>query len=73
MAEAFAQPLHRDVKADFGPVAKTIDDRPRRIRDGNVNILDAVTLDAFGQCRPGADESRTGSGSCPWSQWRAPF
>ncbi|MGZ2375945.1 hypothetical protein ACVI3U_003911 [Sinorhizobium medicae] len=24
-AEAFAQPLHRDVEADLGPVAKAID------------------------------------------------
>lgn len=50
-AETLAQPLHRDVEANLGPVAKTIDNCLRRIRDGNVDILDAVTLNSFGQSR----------------------
>lgn len=50
-AETLAQPLPRDVEANLGPVAKTIDNCLRRIRDGNVDILDAVTLNSFGQNR----------------------
>src|SRR3990167_2398854 len=51
-AEAFAQSLHRYVETDLGPVTEAVDDCPRRIRDGNVDILDAVTLDPFRQRRP---------------------
>ena len=50
-AEAFAQPLHRYVETDLGPVAEAVDDCPCRIRDGNLDTLDAVTLHTFDQRR----------------------
>src|SRR6266702_8873444 len=51
-AEALAQPLHCNVEAYLGAVAEAVDDCPRGICNGNVDILDAVTLDPFSQRRP---------------------
>src|SRR3546814_6116780 len=50
-AEALAQSLHRYIETDLGPVAKAVDDCSRRISDGNIDTLDAVTLHPFGQDR----------------------
>ncbi len=43
-ADPLAQSLHRYIETDLGPVAEAVDDCPRRIRDGDVDILDAMTL-----------------------------